>query len=401
MEIRRTVLVVDDESNIRASLCDLLSSDGYLPTPAATGKEALALLATQYFDAILLDVELPDISGHEVLVTLRSISVNSNPTVILITGLKAVNDTLRMVHSGVSDYVIKGKHFYETLLAKLQQHLGESPLQPPERLRRLAHLMIERHRTHVPPFLLVLGAGASLSSGCSSFSKIIEDLLVRIGGVLPKQLYSFSDEERDRRFDDIFAEMGENDRRAFLEEHLSHGTISAGYVALARMLQKGYFRHVVTTNLDNVLEHQLGLDGFINYRVLVVGRDKEDHIHKVFQSDNQLAILKLHGDVQSGCYAFTRSEIFQFNDEVENVLTELLKRDIVIVGHGMRDIDLVRCLQRDGGKIWCVDPARPRHPLATAMDCRKSTNAYVDDMYGRFDNFFAAVEHYIHEGCRS
>src|ERR1700736_3089602 len=60
------LLVVDDDSNVRALLEQLLATQGYQVRFAGDGREALALVATAAPDLILLDLDMPHVSGYEV-----------------------------------------------------------------------------------------------------------------------------------------------------------------------------------------------------------------------------------------------------------------------------------------------------------------------------------------------
>jgi len=100
-----SVLVVDDEQVV----CDLLYSDlverGYLCTTVLSGDDALAKLATQHFDAVLLDIRLPGMSGMEVL---REIWLSHGDTAtIMITAVNDVDTAVEAMKLGASDYIVK------------------------------------------------------------------------------------------------------------------------------------------------------------------------------------------------------------------------------------------------------------------------------------------------------
>ena len=67
------VLVVDDESEIRESLSEILREEGYTVTSSATASEAMVLLHDAPYDVLLLDIWLPDRDGLEVLSEIRSL----------------------------------------------------------------------------------------------------------------------------------------------------------------------------------------------------------------------------------------------------------------------------------------------------------------------------------------
>ena len=100
----RRVLVVDDEMQIREILRAYLAAEGFLVQEAATGAQALHLLATEPPDLVLLDIGLPDIDGLEVLRTLRK---TSDVYVVLVTARAEEIDTILGLGVGADDYVTK------------------------------------------------------------------------------------------------------------------------------------------------------------------------------------------------------------------------------------------------------------------------------------------------------
>jgi len=100
-----TILVVDDESEIREGLELLLGSEGYGVTSAGTGAEGLARLEEKPFDLLLLDVSLPDRNGLDML---REIRVrDSELSIVLITAYGSVDMARQAFKSGALDYITK------------------------------------------------------------------------------------------------------------------------------------------------------------------------------------------------------------------------------------------------------------------------------------------------------
>ncbi len=99
------VLIVDDEQVVCGVLHDELGERGYLCTTVLSGNEALAKLATEDFDVLLLDIRLPGMSGMEVL---REIWLNhSNAATIMITAVNDVDTAVLAMKWGASDYIVK------------------------------------------------------------------------------------------------------------------------------------------------------------------------------------------------------------------------------------------------------------------------------------------------------
>jgi len=100
-----SVLIVDDESVVCDVLYDGLSERGYLCTTVLNGNEALAKLATEDFNVVLLDIRLPGMSGMEVLweIWLKQ----GNTATIMITAVNDVNTAVKAMKLGASDYLVK------------------------------------------------------------------------------------------------------------------------------------------------------------------------------------------------------------------------------------------------------------------------------------------------------
>lgn len=98
-----TVLVVDDEANIREAIAFTLEREGFRVLAAATGHEAIAL-AAQMPDVIVLDVMLPGIDGLEVL---RRIRAASNVPVLMLSAKGDEIDRVVGLEIGADDYITK------------------------------------------------------------------------------------------------------------------------------------------------------------------------------------------------------------------------------------------------------------------------------------------------------
>src|SRR5580704_7094151 len=105
----RTVLVVDDEKNIRRTLQLVLEGEGYRVLGAETAALALAILASPEtpVDLAVLDVKLPDISGLDALAKIRADEATRDLPIIVISGHATVNDAVQAIKLGASDFFEK------------------------------------------------------------------------------------------------------------------------------------------------------------------------------------------------------------------------------------------------------------------------------------------------------
>ncbi|MBR4692802.1 MAG: response regulator transcription factor [Oscillospiraceae bacterium] len=102
MEYR--VLVAEDEPKLREVICDWFRGKGDAPVPAADGMEALEKLAEGEFDAVLLDVLMPELDGFSVC---RAARRESDVPIVFLTALSDEEDKLLGYELGADDYVTK------------------------------------------------------------------------------------------------------------------------------------------------------------------------------------------------------------------------------------------------------------------------------------------------------
>ncbi len=99
------ILLVEDESNLRRTLTDLLKSDGYLVESSGDGLEGQNLAIKNPFDLIILDVMLPTRNGFEVCRYLREHSVNT--PILMLTARSELNNKIQGFKAGSDDYLTK------------------------------------------------------------------------------------------------------------------------------------------------------------------------------------------------------------------------------------------------------------------------------------------------------
>lgn len=117
--ISATILAVDDEPQIRRVLRTTLSAQGYTILEAKSGEEALETIRRERVDLVLLDVNLPGISGLE---TCREIRASSDVPIIMLTVRNAEADKVQALDAGADDYVVK-PFGSEELMARIRAAL--------------------------------------------------------------------------------------------------------------------------------------------------------------------------------------------------------------------------------------------------------------------------------------
>jgi CheY-like chemotaxis protein len=99
------VLIVDDEQVVCDLLSDELHEQGYLCSIALEGTEALAKLAAEDFDVVVLDIRLPDMSGIEVLAKMRL--KYPHVAAVMVTAVNSIDAAVEATKLGASDYIVK------------------------------------------------------------------------------------------------------------------------------------------------------------------------------------------------------------------------------------------------------------------------------------------------------
>jgi two-component system KDP operon response regulator KdpE len=120
------ILVVDDEPQIRRVLKASLTAEGHFVVDAKSAEECFAKLREDRFDLVLLDFNMPGISGLEACEEIRS---NSDIAIIMLTVRNAEADKIAALDAGADDYITKPFSMPE-LLARIRAHLRRAPSAP-------------------------------------------------------------------------------------------------------------------------------------------------------------------------------------------------------------------------------------------------------------------------------
>ena len=123
MNRRGSILVVDDSEYNRDALSRRLEQKGFLVETAADGSGALEWTASRQFDLVLLDVEMPGMSGLDVLRQLRESRSQTELPVIMVTARAQSADIIEALGLGANDYITKPVDF-PVALARIRTHLS-------------------------------------------------------------------------------------------------------------------------------------------------------------------------------------------------------------------------------------------------------------------------------------
>lgn len=136
---KSTVLVIDDEAQIRKLLTITLEAHEFAVNEATTAKEGLAAVANHPPDLILLDIGLPDQNGHDVLKHLREWYTNP---IIILSVQSNEEDIVRALDNGASDYLVKPFRTGE-LMARIRAALRKSTVDENHALLTFGDLVLD------------------------------------------------------------------------------------------------------------------------------------------------------------------------------------------------------------------------------------------------------------------
>jgi len=124
--MKASVLVVDDEENLRKLLSRVVELEGYAVAQAASVKEALKVLQHDVFQVVISDVKLPD--GNGIDLTARIKKEYPGVEVIVLTAYGTIEDGVKAIKNGAFDYLTKGDH-QERIIPLLSKAAEKAMLQ--------------------------------------------------------------------------------------------------------------------------------------------------------------------------------------------------------------------------------------------------------------------------------
>lgn len=121
----KTILVVDDEKDIRSGIVMALEHEGYVVLTAGDGQEGLDIAFEKKPDLIFMDIKMPNLDGLEALSRLRTDDWGKEVPVIMMTMLDDLELMADAVEKGGDEYVLKSDINLEMIVEKVKKRLGE------------------------------------------------------------------------------------------------------------------------------------------------------------------------------------------------------------------------------------------------------------------------------------
>jgi two-component system response regulator HydG len=100
-----TILIVDDDEMILESLVSILENEGYITYTAKTGQEALDQINSSYFNVLLIDIKLPDMTGIDLLSKIKDATPRMKK--LILTGYPDTPSAIEAVNKKANAYLIK------------------------------------------------------------------------------------------------------------------------------------------------------------------------------------------------------------------------------------------------------------------------------------------------------
>jgi len=175
---RATILVVDDTPDALRFLTDTLDAEGYAVRIARDGESALAALAIELPDLVLMDAVMPGMGGFAATRQIKADPATRHLPVIFMTGLTETEHVLEGLSAGGVDYVTKPIVVAE-LLARLRVHLGNA------RIAQGAHAALDASNR---PLMALDAEGRIISATPRSSAILLERFGAGLGDPLPAPL---------------------------------------------------------------------------------------------------------------------------------------------------------------------------------------------------------------------
>lgn len=123
-DIKKIILVVEDEEPLRMVLRDVLTVEGYGILEAKNGIEGLELALKEHPDLVLLDILMPKMDGLEMLKNLRSDEWGRRVPVIVLTNLSDNEDIAKAVEEDVFEYFVKTDIRIDEVIERIREKIG-------------------------------------------------------------------------------------------------------------------------------------------------------------------------------------------------------------------------------------------------------------------------------------
>ena len=120
--MNESILVVDDDTELRKVLSSILSEEGYSVETVENGEQAIRVSEKTRFDLALIDIKLPDMEGTKLLQRLKA--KQPHIVMIIVTGFPTIENAMGAVNKGADGYILKPLEIGK-LLQAVRKHLNK------------------------------------------------------------------------------------------------------------------------------------------------------------------------------------------------------------------------------------------------------------------------------------
>jgi len=120
--LNESILVVDDDTELRKVLSSILSEEGYSVETVENGEQAIRVSEKKRFDLALIDIKLPDMEGTELLQRLKA--KQPHIVMIIVTGFPTIENAMGALNEGADGYILKPFEIGK-LLQAVRKHLNK------------------------------------------------------------------------------------------------------------------------------------------------------------------------------------------------------------------------------------------------------------------------------------
>jgi sigma-B regulation protein RsbU (phosphoserine phosphatase) len=174
MKINKRVLVIDDEASIRSLMKKILSRAGYTVFTASGGRESIELLETIVVDLIILDMNMPDMNGLEVLKYLRSKHITGKP-VLMMSGVPDSELRAESYKLGAYDFITKPEQT-EVMLKRIENGIKIGEMSDFNDFMKVELFMAKKLQKYIFPEPFITTENISIHSWSQPLSDIGGDL---------------------------------------------------------------------------------------------------------------------------------------------------------------------------------------------------------------------------------
>jgi DNA-binding response OmpR family regulator len=250
----KKILAVDDSETYLQELAGTLRGDGYELVLARSGEEALALLAVQPVDCILLDLVMPGIGGQETCRRVKDVPVTRDIPIIMLTAVEDRSAMIKGLGAGADDYIAKSSDF-EVLRARVLAQIRRKQFEDENRRIREQLLCKELEAAEARAARELAQARAALVEELESKNKELEAFSYSVAHDLRAPLRSIDGFSRMLLKDHATSLDGEGkEYLGYIRESAQHmGHLIDDLLSLSRVIRSEFQRQQV--NLTTIASH--------------------------------------------------------------------------------------------------------------------------------------------------